>query len=256
MEAIVKRNGLTIGLLLALVFAVFTSFQASATSLQLGGWLSSKLFTITGNPDSQILFDMAGSADTFLVFASSPVMATGTATGATYTSGLPSSGSVTLHGTVSSLNTIPSADVGFRWGYSSTNLTHNSTTTTVTVIGDYSISISGYDQLQPIYYQAVGISDGIAYGLGDVFTTTLAVHSFGGYDTFLLMVPLLVWLALVVAMGALIWSGIKDIQVAGWGNTEVTNTALLKMAIAMCLMVVAILMFQLVPEAIQRIRII
>lgn len=256
-EAVKKNHwGITVGLLIGLILTLFLSFSASGTSPQLGGWLSSKLFALTGNPDSQILFDRNGAADTFLVFTSSPSVVTGSATGATYTSGLAGSGTVTLHGTVSSLNTLPSADVGFRYGNTAATMTTNTSTVHVTNTGAYSIGVAGLDQTLPLYYQAIGVSDGVAYGIGDVFVFTRAISSFGGYDNFLLVVPLFVWLALIFAMGVLIWSGIKDIQVAGFGNTDIVNTALMKMAIAMILMVVAILMFQLVPEAIQRIRII
>lgn len=238
---------------IAALVVTLLPIHVAAQSLQLGGWVSSRLFAITGQPDSQIVFDRG--VDTYITFASGPAVLTGTATGLTYQSGKENTGTANLSGTITSLGAATSADVGFIWGYSADAMTNNSSTVHVTGVGNYSVGISGIDETQTVYYQAVGITDGIAYGLGKIFTINTSVNMFTGYNPLLAVSPLLIWVALLIAMGALIWSGSNNLRGRVPGDTDALTHGLIKIAVAIALLAVAIVMFGLVPDAIRKLQI-
>ena len=74
--------------------------------------------------------------------------------------------SATLTGSVSSLNSMPQAQVWFEWGYSSGNLTNSTPVATITATGNKSalISITQADIGDTIYYRIASTSDGTTYG--------------------------------------------------------------------------------------------
>jgi hypothetical protein len=208
-------------------------------SVQLGGWLSSKVFD--RGTDTQIVFDRAGAADTLIIFATAPTMTTQAASGVVILGVL---GQATLHGTITDLHGMPSADVGFRWGYTAATMTNLTTPVTVTTTGAYSFVLNGFDPLQPVYYQAVGTTDGVTFATGTSFQIARLVDSFTGLDAVIIVTPLLLWLGLMIASGIFIYRGVKGIGV----NNGV------EVGLGLIFFTVAIFMFPIVLSVITAIR--
>jgi len=230
-------------LAIALLPLGLMTLQLALASLQLGdGWLSSKLLVRDGVADSQLLLARDGVADSFLTLATAPTMVTGDATGATI---IGKTGQATLHGTLSNLNGMPSAIVGFMWGYSSTSMGNATSTTTVNATGDYTITLSGFDPLLDIYYRAIGTTDGVTYGASDNFAVQRAIMAFTGLETVILSTPIILWVALLAGSVLSFYGGIK---------TEIYNHRLIMIGIGIALLTVAVIIFSLVLDAIQVIR--
>jgi len=143
-------------LLLALILLVLIAPSAVIGYAGIGDFISEKLLSRTGTGDSSLYISRDGNGPVVLGIA--PTIATGDANidiGETY--------DAVLHGTVSSLNGLPQADIWFVWG-NTVGMTNTTTVVTATSTGDYTGNISGYDPNDIIYYQFRSSADGSVVG--------------------------------------------------------------------------------------------
>ncbi len=133
----------------------------------LGGYISEKMLSGAAIDSLYLNRTTAGP----LVIASGPAISTGAATAIAW----PATGTTaTLHGTISSLNGMPTASYYFQWGYAPGALT-NTTPTTVGAVGDNTATILHFDPgAVNVYYRFVALTDSTSYG---------AVASFSGGAT-------------------------------------------------------------------------
>jgi hypothetical protein len=132
----------------------------------LGAYISEKTLGLAGNASSLYLGSSTAGP---VVLGSGPIISTGAVTNAV----LASSGTVaTLHGTLSSLNGLPRADVWFVWGDSPSAMTNTTSVVTVTTTGDKTTDISGYDPGGRVYYQFRSSTDGTSIGSIGSFVVT------------------------------------------------------------------------------------
>lgn len=219
--------------------------RVAHASLQLGDeWLSSKLLVRAGVADSQLLLARTGVADSFLVLATSPRVTTNAAGAVTLAA--DGTGTVLLHGTLDSLNGMPQAAVGFRWGYSLGGMVTLTPATNVTSTGAFDFTLTGFDGLSTIYFQAVATSDGVNYGSGIAATATRQITDYTGLETILLVSPFFLWVAILIGSGMSFYVATRQ-PVA-----ELSQYIFI--GIGLALFLALILMFPVVLDLIQMIR--
>jgi len=151
-------------LLLLLILLVMLSPSVVAGYAGIGGFISEKLLSRTGTGDSSLYLSRDGGGP--IVLGVGPTISTG---GTTSTELVGGTTTATLHGTVSSLNGFPRAEIWFMWGYGAGDMTNSSVVDTVTATGDYSITITGYDPGQDVSYEFRSATDGTAVGNTESF---------------------------------------------------------------------------------------
>ncbi len=140
------------------------------SSVSIGGFVTEKMLGRSGVADSSLLLGSTTN-NQLSVLGFAPVVSTQTV-GATGVSG--ASATAVLRGRVTSMNGLPTATGYFQWGYASGALTNTTTTFSVTSTGDYSLTVTGFNPNNTIYYRFVTNADGTSYG-----TTTKFVAASG-----------------------------------------------------------------------------
>jgi hypothetical protein len=147
----------SISLILLAVIAYMTLAPSSVFGYAgLGGYLSEKLLGAAGNASSLYLGSGAAGPT---ILGSGPLISTSPVTDAT----LPEHGAATatLRGNLANLNSMPSADVWFVWGYSAATMSNTTPIVTVTTTGEKTAAITGYDPGLTVYYSFRGYSEGL-----------------------------------------------------------------------------------------------
>ncbi len=163
-DRLVRRLALAAVILFLVLLLISPTFVSAYAGL--GAYISEK--TLGRSDVSSSLYLGSGTSGP-IVLGSGPAISTGTVTNNIIGAG----GAVaTLHGTLSSLNGFPRADIWFVWGDSPVNLNHTSSVVTVTTIGEKTIDISGYDPAGRVYYQFRSSTDGTSIGSVASFIVT------------------------------------------------------------------------------------
>ncbi len=179
----------SISLILLAIIAYMTLTSSSVFGyVGLGGYLSEKLMGTAGNASS--LYLGSGAAGP-VVLGSGPRLSTSPVIlsehGAT---------STTLHGSLITLNGMPSADIWFAWGYSAAIMSNATPVVTVTTTGDVAVVLTGYNTGPTVYYEFRATTDSSTYTGGGILS-----FSGGRGAPFWLLSNLL---TLVIAAGILI----------------------------------------------------
>ena len=164
-----------IAVLIAIMAFLLISIAVIQSDVALGGMVSEKLLGRAGVTDSSLLLGRAGTDTELSVLGFAPIVST-QAVGSTSVPGGVST--AVLRGRVTNMNGMPIATGYFQWGYAAGTLTNTSATFVVTGVGDYSQSITGYNENDTVYYRFVTDCDGTAYG---AVTSFLASHGTGGF---------------------------------------------------------------------------
>lgn len=161
--------------MLALVLFAFLYSSAITYGMIGFGTLQSKLLISRTGVASSSLLVASPSQSSEIIVGTAPLVTTSAVSG---TGQWGSTTHATLNGNMSSLQGASSAQGWFAWGY--TTLTMNTTTApqTLSVTGDFSANITGYDHNKIVYYQAVVESDGVRYGSAVQF---VAASGAGGF---------------------------------------------------------------------------
>ena len=148
----------TLYLIVACLIVVFITSPLSLEAFAgMGGYISEKLL---GNGIGEDLY-LGNGISEHLILGSVPVISTG---GVDNTAFPKTGATADLHGTITSLNSMPSADIWFTWGYTATTLNHTTAVTTGAGVGDNSITITGFNPAQRIWYKFYASTDGITSG--------------------------------------------------------------------------------------------
>ena len=157
------NKALTLVLLVMLIIYSLVSPVMISAYAGLGGYLSEQLLG-TGVSSSLYLGD---TADGPIVLGTAPTVITGNATNIAYTE---AGTSVTLHGNLTSLNSMERAEVWFIWGYDPTTLVNTTPAVEVTTTGEKTAVLTGYSNVSRVYYQFVAGTDAQATGATQSFT--------------------------------------------------------------------------------------
>lgn len=178
---------------LSTIIAVATTVILTAISVTsqvgLGSMISEKMLGRDGVADSSLLLGRTGTNTELSVLGFAPIVSTQTHTALGEAGGITTA---TLVGRVTNMNGMPSATGYFLWGYNAGALVNTSSTVAVTGTGDYSVTITGFDATEYVYYQFVTDADGTSYG------TTLRFLLPSGTGGFLLKTILRVILAGII----------------------------------------------------------
>jgi hypothetical protein len=176
---------ITVVMIVLLLTNVLTSI---ANTISLGGLVSEKLVDRNGTANSSLLIGSTVSGEQTVVgFA--PAVATTAVTD-------PGEGTVTLNGTVTTMNGMPSAVGYFQWGYAKGSLPSTTAPFAITATGDYSTVLTGFTQSNTVYYRFYADADGTNYGS---VMDTLTPAGAGG-NLLKLIIPLVVALIICVTM--------------------------------------------------------
>jgi hypothetical protein len=140
----------------------------------LGTMVSEKMLGRDGVTNSSLLLARTGAGTELSVMGFAPTVYTSASTGL----GGDTIPTATLHGVVTNMLGMPSATGYFVWGYSATVLSNTTATVPITGTGDYSVTITGFDKNEKVYYQFYTDADGTAYGAVSSFIIPSGV---GGY---------------------------------------------------------------------------
>lgn len=141
--------------IVAVAFFVVLLASPAFGTLGLGGAMSEKLIGAGGVASRLWISRSINGPETI---GTGPTISVQAATDVKIAAGVSYA---TLHGTITNLNTAPSAVAYFEWGYAPGSLTN--TTSSGTAITIYSDTISGFDQTQTVYYRFVARTDGEVY---------------------------------------------------------------------------------------------
>ncbi|MFC1904656.1 DUF2341 domain-containing protein [Chloroflexota bacterium] len=150
---------------------------------------------------------------------------------------------VDMNGRITNMQTANSTAVWFDWGYT-VGLGNSVLDSTATTTGDfaYDVSTIPVDPLQTVFYR-IRVVNGAVSANGAIvsFSPARQVDAFTGYETMLLISPLLIIIGLLIGAGVLTFKGATEKNALVFG-------------IGMALLAIAFFMLPLITDAIEAIR--
>jgi len=187
-----KRSLVILSCIAVLLLGCVLTIPYTASAFAgLGGYISEQLL---GDGTGEMLY-LGDGTNGAMVLGSAPIVSTGTAS----SSSAGNTVTMTMHGTLYTLNGMPEADVWFSWGYTPTAMVYTTPTVTVTSTGERTADIHP-NAGAAVYYQFHAGTDGTASGLVQNLPVVGGGH---GVSYWMLNILLPVVLALVILVTAL-----------------------------------------------------